>query len=76
MQTILKWIDELPWVPLLIMGGFLALAPFSPPHLVEKTQMLVNGQLTRPLDIFDLLYHLLPLAVMGIKYKRQRAPKP
>jgi hypothetical protein len=43
----------------------LGLAPFRPePHLVEKLRMLVNGQLNRPLDVFDLLLHGAPLLLI------------
>jgi hypothetical protein len=38
------------------------LAPFRPmPHVVEKLLMLKNGVLTRPIDIFDLFYHTIPI---------------
>lgn len=52
------WLAGLPWW-LLVAGSLtLGLAPFVPePHLVEKIRMLAAGELTRPLDIFDLLLH-------------------
>jgi hypothetical protein len=57
----------------------MAVAPISPePHLVEKTRMLLEGQLTKPLDIFDLLYHLAPMVLLAIKVWRivkMRRPK-
>jgi len=44
----------------------LGLAPFTPePHLWEKLRMLVNGMLSRPIDIFDLIMHAaLPLLLL------------
>ncbi len=56
----------LPLWMLVIAALALGLAPFSPePHLVEKLRMLVNGDLRRPLDIFDLLMHgALPVYVL------------
>lgn len=56
----------LPLWMLVIAALVLGLAPFSPePHLVEKLRMLVNGDLRRPLDIFDLLMHgALPVYVL------------
>ncbi len=46
----------------------LALLPIYPrPHLVEKLEMLANGSLSRPLDIFDLIWHGWPLILLGIK---------
>ena len=55
--------------PLLIVATLLlGLAPFVPePHLVEKTRMLMHGELTRPLDIFDLFFHLAPALLLLIK---------
>ena len=53
---------------MLITAAFLlGLAPFSPePHLLEKLRMLGDGQLTRPLDIFDLFMHGTPfLLILG-----------
>ncbi len=56
----MKFLDRLPWVPLLIMALLLGLAPYpmqAQPHLLEKLGMLMDGTLTRPIDIFDLLLH-------------------
>jgi hypothetical protein len=64
--------------PLLVIASFLlGLAPFVPePHLVEKLRMLANGQLHRPLDIFDLLFHATPLGLLALKlvFEQRRAP--
>jgi hypothetical protein len=58
-------------VPLALLLG---LAPFRPmPHLTEKLQMLLAGSLTRPLDIFDLIWHSWPLALLGFKIGRDLA---
>jgi hypothetical protein len=47
------------------------LAPFRPmPHVLEKLIMLKNGTLHRPIDIFDLFYHLIPLALLLLKVYR------
>jgi len=49
----------------------LGLAPFSPePHLVEKLRMLAQGQLSRAIDIFDLLLHGTPLLLLAVKLVR------
>ena len=69
----MKWIVELPWLPVVIACLTLGLAPFSPPHLWEKSQMLFAGTLTKPIDIFDFLMHLAPwllLIVKGILHLR------
>jgi hypothetical protein len=66
------WLDNLGWPLLLIAGGLLALAPFTPePHLIEKLRMLLEGRLVKPIDIFDLIMHASPLVLMVIKLYRQ-----
>ncbi len=65
----LDFIREIPYPLLIAATIFMALAPFSPePHLVEKFRMLSQGTLTKPLDIFDLFWHLLPAALLLTKY--------
>jgi hypothetical protein len=72
LDTLLGWIDRLPWVWLLLAAGWLAVAPVFPePHLVEKLRMLSQGTLVRPLDIFDLLMHGTPLLLVALKLWRQ-----
>ena len=57
----LKMLDQMPYLPLIVLAVFMLLAPFRPmPHVLEKLIMLKNGVLTRPLDIFDLFFHLAP----------------
>jgi hypothetical protein len=64
----MKFIDNIPISILLLLCVLLGLAPFAPePHLVEKIRMLSQGQLSKPLDIFDLFYHSLPFVLLGIK---------
>ncbi len=66
-----SWLDEVPLVLLALLAVWLALAPFHPePHLWEKLKMLAAGTLTRPLDIFDLLFHAAPQALLGWKLVR------
>lgn len=49
-------------IPLVLLLGF---APFYPqPHIVEKIRMLMDGTLNRPLDIFDLVWHACPFALL------------
>ena len=70
MQTIL---DKIPYSILIVAAVFMLLAPFRPmPHVLEKLIMLKNGLLTRPIDIFDLFYHLLPTLILLLKiFSRQ-----
>jgi len=37
--------------------------------------MLKNGTLTKPIDIFDLFYHLIPTTVLGLKIYRNTCKK-
>ncbi len=67
-------IDRIPLVWLVVIALWLAVAPVVPePHLVEKLRMLSQGTLTRPLDIFDLLFHTVPLLLLGIRLWRRRS---
>lgn len=67
----LQFLDQLPFPILIIFAFFMLLAPFHPmPHVVEKIIMLKNGQLHRPIDIFDLFFHLAPLLLLALKWWR------
>lgn len=72
----LNWIDKLPVKALFIVAVFFALAPFQPePHLFEKLRMLFEGDLTRPIDIFDLFMHGLPIVLLVIRLIRIQMSK-
>jgi len=67
----LKFIDSIPLLFALFFGIGLGLAPFVPePHLIEKSRMLWEGTLTKPLDIFDLLMHAVPVILLALKLWR------
>ena len=67
----MAWLDKLPLAVLLIFALTLGLAPFVPePHLWEKLKMLAAGTLSRPLDIFDLLWHAAPWLLLAAKLVR------
>lgn len=69
----MQLIDRIPLLPLIVFTVFMLGAPFVPePHLVEKARMLVEGTLTRPLDIFDVFWHLLPAALLVVRLARKR----
>jgi hypothetical protein len=64
-------LDKIPYTILIVIAIFMLLAPFRPmPHVLEKLIMLKNGNLTKPIDIFDLFYHLLPTIVLLLKVYR------
>lgn len=71
----MKWLDRIPLGPLALAALFMALAPFRPqPHLWEKLNMLVNGQLTQAIDIFDLFWHSALLVLLIVKLARVKRP--
>ena len=60
-----RFFRKIPWVFLVPIAILFALTPFRPePHLLEKLRLLSNGQLIRPIDIFDLLMHGTPLLLV------------
>ena len=68
-----SWLDDIPYHIFVLFVLFALLAPFRPmPHVVEKLLMFKNGTLTRPIDIFDLIYHLLPLVILVLKIYKDR----
>ena len=68
----MKIIDQIPTSVLFIIALTLGLAPFSPqPHVLEKLGMLFSGELSKPIDIFDLLLHGAPWVLLAIKLVRQ-----
>ena len=61
-------IQSMPIWVLVILCLTLGLAPFSPePHIWEKLKMLAAGNLTRPVDIFDLVLHGFPFALLLLR---------
>lgn len=67
----MAWLDDISLLMAIIIALVLGLAPFFPePHLFEKMRMLKHGTLVRPVDIFDLLLHLAPFALLLAKLAR------
>ena len=69
----LEWLDRLPWWLTILACLTIGLAPFAPPHLVEKLRMLAEGKLVRPLDWFDLVMHATPWLILLAKAARELA---
>ncbi len=64
----LKFLDKIPYSILAIFTIWMLAAPIKPmPHVMEKILMLMNGTLSRPMDIFDLFFHLFPLTLLILK---------
>ena len=75
----MHWIDRIPLGHLTLIALMLAVMPaiFPPhpePHLVEKLGMLVDGTLSKPIDIFDLFLHGSPVSLLIIRLSRMVLP--
>lgn len=65
-------LDRLPFLYVILACLTLGLAPFVPePHIWEKLRMLASGSLTKPIDVFDLVWHALPWFILLVKISRQ-----
>lgn len=67
MHQFLAWVDNLDWILVIVACLTLGLAPFAPPHIVEKLQMLAKGKLVKPIDWFDLFFHGVPWVLLIMK---------
>jgi len=68
----MKLLDKIPLGPLILAAIFMSLVPFKPqPHLWEKLNMLLEGALSRPVDIFDLFWHSFLIILVVIKLLRR-----
>jgi len=81
-STMNKLFERMTLPFLIVICLTLGLAPFMPePHLWEKLKMLTSGELTKPVDIFDLLIHGTPWVLLIIKLvlpatKKRKHEKP
>ena len=67
MKNIVMMVDQLNWGVVILLCATLGLAPFSPPHIVEKLSMLTKGNLVKPIDWFDLFFHGIPWILLMMK---------
>ncbi len=63
----MQLIEKLPWGLLILACLTIGLAPFAPPHIWAKLQMLARGQLERPIDWFDFVFHGAPWVLLILK---------
>ncbi len=79
-----KFLDSIPLMVIIVLAVLLGLAPMFPePHLIEKTRMLVDGTVGKPIDIFDLFLHSSGIVLLVLKLirlaqmraQRKRYPK-
>ena len=72
----MNWLDQIPLWALIVGAVLLGLAPFTPePHLWQKLQMLANGTLSRPIDIFDLVLHASLPVLLAVRLARMALPR-
>jgi len=70
-EMMLNLLDKIPYTILIPVAIVMLLAPFHPmPHVLEKLHMLKNGVLKKPIDIFDLFFHVFPFALLVLKIVR------
>lgn len=61
-------LNRIPISVVIVVCLTLGLAPFTPqPHVWEKLQMLASGELSKPIDIFDLVLHGTPWILLLAK---------
>ncbi len=77
MKLLTKILDLLPMHTLIVFTIFMGLTPYIPffvdsPHLFSKLGMLGRGELSQPLDIFDLFIHSAPALLLLAKLLRNR----
>ncbi len=74
-----KILNKIPLSLVIVLCLTLGLAPFMPePHVWEKLKMLAAGELSKPIDIFDLLMHGTPWILLLAKlasWKPGKAPE-
>ena len=67
----MAWLDRQSLLLFVLIALTLGLAPFLPePHIWQKLKMLAAGTLSKPIDIFDLVLHGAPWALLLLKLYR------
>ena len=77
MSSLRKLFQRIPLSLLIVLCLSLGLAPFTPePHLLEKLKMLAACELSKLIDIFDLVLHATPWILLIIKLLLPLSGKP
>jgi len=67
----MKWLDELSYIFLIAGAALMLMMPFEPePHLLEKYHMWLAGELHKPMDLFDIVWHMTPTLLLVLKFVR------
>ena len=72
LESIENWLAPklalIPFPVLLVMSVFMFMAPISPePHFVQKFNWIMSGTGFKPIDVFDVFWHLLPSLILLLK---------
>ncbi|MFT5503797.1 MAG: hypothetical protein ACI845_003063 [Gammaproteobacteria bacterium] len=63
-----KIFNRIPLLILIVLSLTLGLVPFAlEPHVLDKLRLLFSGELTNPIDAFDLLLHGTPWLLLILK---------
>lgn len=62
-----EFLARIPLGVLVVACLTIGLAPFNPPHIWEKLNMLIKMELRRPIDWIDFLFHGLPWLLLVLK---------
>lgn len=63
----MKFISQIPWGLIIIACLSLGLAPFNPPHVWSKFILLIHGELSAGVDLWDLFFHSVPWLLLVLK---------
>jgi hypothetical protein len=77
MERLRGWLENLHWAWLVPLAIFAAMAPWPmgpEPHVIQKVRWLMEGSLYKPLDVFDLVFHLSPTLLVIAKLVVTRLP--
>ncbi|MBN2158324.1 MAG: RND transporter [Spirochaetes bacterium] len=56
----MQFISRIPWALIIIACLTVGLIPYNPPHVWQKTVLMLQGRLVNPADLWDLFFHALP----------------
>jgi hypothetical protein len=59
--------SRLSWPAIALLCLTIGLAPYRPPHVVEKLALLLRGDLARAIDWFDFALHGAPWLLLAAK---------
>ena len=72
----MNWLKDIPYIVLIGGSVLMAILPFSgESHLLEKLGMLMQGSLSKPVDIFDLFLHSSPMFLLAAKFILEQKSK-